>query len=454
MRMSAPAVGAVGSWSDDKGLPAYFIIALISMVIPINFEIGDLFLTASRVTLLFITPVLLIRFLAGHYGPMTRTDILIGLFLAWFALAMLIHKPGQFVTFVGSNFVIIAGAYLLGRCCIRGPRAFRQMIVLYGLLVLFSLPFAIYEMITSEMPIARMIEQIPGVSSSRDVNYPSRNELERVQFVFVHPIHYGLFCSYIFAMVAIGLRDSLPFVVRWSWGLAIAFACFTSGSSGPFTGVLIAMALILYGALTGGRWKFLIWSSVILYAILEVLSNRPAYFVIIEKLAFNPGTAYGRRVILDSGLLQVRRTPIFGTPNPLPLPHWMTGSLDNYWLLVAVAYGIPAFVFLMSAYVYTLIKASRTDLSADPRLAALRKGWVIGLIGSMFALATVAVWSELLSLTFLVFGSGVWLTNAGAFLAGEAAQADREPDKPARRYTRFPAGEPVRSDQLATRPAR
>ena len=447
--MSMARTNMAAAAEGDRGLPIYFVIALIAMVVPITFEVGGLFLTASRLVLLFVTPILLIRLFGGHYGALTKADVLFGLFLTWFAMAMFLHWPSRFLTFVGSNFVIIAGGFLLGRCCIQGPRAFRQFIILYGLLVLFSLPFGIYEMFTSEMPIARFLEKIPGIASSKDVDYPSRNELERVQFVFVHPIHYGLFCSYVFAMVAIGLRDSLPFVVRWAWAMAIAFACFTSGSSGPFTGILISMALILYGAISGGRWKIFIWTFVIFYAVLEVLSNRPAYFVIIEKMAFNPGTAYGRRLILDAGLLQITRTPIFGTANPLPLPHWMTGSLDNYWLLVAVAFGVPAFVFLMSSYVYTIIKVCRPDLSADPKLAALRKGWVIGLIGSMFALATVAIWSELLSLTFLVFGSGAWLMKARAASDDTAIPPEDIPEKPRHRYTRFPAQPPVSAGRLA-----
>lgn len=129
---------------SDAGLPAYFVIALIAIIVPISFEIGSLFLTASRVVFLCLTPVLLIKFLKGDYGAFNKADMLFGLFLAWFALANLYHAPGRFVTFVGSNFVIIAGGYLLGRCCIRGPRAFQQMIILYGCLVLASLPFAFY----------------------------------------------------------------------------------------------------------------------------------------------------------------------------------------------------------------------------------------------------------------------------------------------------------------------
>ena len=430
-----------GSGQSDRGLPAYFIIALLAMVIPLTFEVGALFMTASRTVLLFVTPVLLIRLFGGYYGALTKTDILFGLFVAWFGLAILVQSPERFLTFVGSNFIIMVGAYLLGRCAVRGVRAARQMIVLYGLLVLFSLPFALYEMITGDMPIARLLELIPGISSSADLEYPSRNALERVQFVFVHPIHYGLFCAYIFAMIAVGLRHYLPFALRWSWALVIAFCCFTSGSSGPLLAILISMALIVYGALSGGRWKLLIATLAGLYIVLELLSNRPIYYVIIEKLAFNPGTAYGRRLILDAGLEQITRTPLFGTPAPLPLPDWMTGSLDNYWLLVAVAYGVPALAFLLAAYLYALIQTCRRDFTDDPPLAALRDGWVIAVIGAMFALATVAVWSEILSLTFLVFGSGVWLMNA------QAAPALRPtPERQAPRYTRFAAGQPEPCD--------
>lgn len=433
---TAPVATRQGTDHDDPNLPIYAVITLLLLTFPLSFQIGTLLLTGSRVMLLILTPVLLIGLLAGRYGAIRRTDILFALFFIWFALAVLIHTPGRFVTYAGSNFLIMAGAYLTGRCAVRGPRAFRQLIWLYGGLVLLSLPFALYEMTTSEMPIPRLLDHIPGVQGSPDLDYPARNALERVQFTFVHPIHYGLFCCYIFAMVAVGLRGSLPSAVRWPWALAIALCCFTSGSSGPFAGILIAVMLIFYGALSGGRWTLLIWSSGILYALLEVLSNRPAYYVIVEKLAFNPGTAYGRRLILEAGLAQAMRTPLFGTSAKLPLPPWMTGSLDNYWLLLAVAYGIPAFVFLFGAYVHTLVQACRSDLSATPVLAALRQGWVIGLLGSMFALATVAIWSELLSLTFLILGSGQWLLTLRTCPAD--AVADPVTARTGLPYSRFP----------------
>ena len=75
-----------------------------------------------------------------------------------------------------------------------------RMYEVLGLFVLFSFPFAIYETVTTQFVLPKLFEMIPGVTSVKDVNYIRRMGLDRVQFVFSHPIHYGLFVSLVLSI--------------------------------------------------------------------------------------------------------------------------------------------------------------------------------------------------------------------------------------------------------------
>lgn len=413
--MTTSAKSAVKASVEDPPLPWVFALVFLSLVLPIFFEVGSLHMSLSRVLLLVVTPVLLFKLFSGRFGMILKTDYFILGFMFWFTISTLKNNPEVFVTFVGSNMLILLGGYLTGRACVRGPRSARQMIYIYCGAILVTLPFAIYETITSYMPLTRWLEHIPGVVSSPDVDYEPRHGFNRVQIVFVHPIHYGLFCTMGFGLVLVGLKGRINGAVRWLWSLAIGVCCFLSVSSGPLLGLIMQVLLACYAFATQNNlhpWRWLIRCSVVGYIILDLMSARPAYFAIAERLAFSSGTAYARKIALDYGLAQVHRTPLFGVGagRSWGLPDWMTGSLDNHWLLIAMVYGIPAFALLFGAYVYTLWKAGKMGHEKDSEIRALHLGWSISTVGTMLTLATVAIWSDIATLSFLVLGCGVWLT--------------------------------------------
>lgn len=427
----------------DPPLSPVFALVFVSLVIAVNFEIGPLFMTLSRLLLLILTPILLVQFVSGRFGKVLVTDWLVFGFLFWFSISTLKNNAPVFLTFAGSNMLMLLGGYLLARAYVRGPRSFRQMVYLYGGVILATLPFAIYETITSTMPLARLIDQIPGVSASQDVDYPERRGLFRVQVTFTHPIHYGLFCTIAFAMVVIGLKDRIAGALRWLWGLAIAACCLFSVSSGPLMGIAAQIALIFYAVLTRSAkrpWIWLLRLGIVGYILLDLVSTRPAYFAIAERIAFSSGTAYARKIILEYGTQQIARTPIFGigAGRRIPLPHWMTGSMDNYWLLIAVVYGVPAFALLFGAYVYAIWKSGRAGHDTDPETRNIQLGWAIATVGTMLTLATVAIWSEIATLIFVAFGSGVWLTRPREASQAPAAAEEMSASR-GLHYTRYPA---------------
>jgi len=431
--MRSPAI-ALG----DK-MPMLFAAVFISLCVPVFFSLGSLHLSFSRVLLLVIFPYLFFKVYTGKCGGVRWVDIAMLLFVIMLGLSIFVNNRSAFVTFVGSNAIIILGGYMAGRVLIRGPNAFIGFIKLFGGVLLFTLPFALYESQTSVMVIPRLIDQIPMVASSVDVNYRPRNGLYRVQVLFTHPIHYGLFASMCLSLIFIGFRTVLSTPKRLAWSACVVICTFTSVSSGPFLSMLAQIMLILYAWLAMNlkhKWGVLMGTFAVFYAILEVLSTRPAYFAIVERMAFNSHTAYVRKILLDYGMAQVWRDPWLGIGyNEWELPDYMSGSLDNYWLLTALVYGVPAFVFLFSAFIYMLVKAGKRDFTASPLLTDLRLAWSLVLFSLVLTLSTVAIWSDIATLVFLFLGSGVWMLDHVVQQKGEEItepEAHRGP-----RYTRF-----------------
>lgn len=445
-------------------LPALGVIAMICMLLPIYFRIDDVVLSPSRMFFVLSVPVLAIRLLMGKYGGVLLVDWLVAGYVIWSALAIL-DNNGANVQFIGMNSAVILGGYLVGRAAIRTPEHFLALAKLFAGVALFSIPFVIIEAQTNEYVIPKWFDMIPGVNPVANVDYGERLGLFRSQFVFAHPIHYGLFCSIAFGLAFFCLKDRVSTFTRFIVCVLVGFACFMSVSSGPFLSLLTQIALIGWTVVTKsirGRWKILLIGLFILYLILEVMSEGPAIYRIVMMIAFSPDTAFYRRLIFDYGMAQINRTPFLGVgQNNWGQPFWMTGSIDNYWLQSALLYGVPAFAFIISSFIMSIVLVGRRNFDDYPLLLNARLGWAFVMISLILTLATVAIWSEIQSIVFMVLGSGMWLltyqpepiAQAGP---NQAAAIGAQGEQPARRsrYTRFdhsPTSETAKAGSMFSR---
>lgn len=423
-------------------LPLLTLITLISLVIPVSFTVGGLLLKPSRVVFLVATPVLLVRLFQGRYGKVTAIDWLVLLHVCWISLAIFVNNFNVAITFTGSTVVMILGGYLVTRATVRSPDHLAGVALFLALTVLFSLPFALYETRTGRFVIPPLLEMIPGLEGPGKVNYRPRMGLYRVQFIFNHPIHYGLFCSVAFSLCYIGLRQYLSQWSRLVMSAVILVCTFLSVSSGPFLSLMVQFFLILWAITMRWMrkpWKVLIIIVVTLYVIAELASTRPAVYAVVSMLAFSPETANVRKVLLEYGIAQVMRDPILGNGhNSWPLPAYMSGSVDNQWLLLALSYGLPTLISLVLALAI-LFRRVTSNPSMSPQFRDLRTAWMFTMVSLILTLATVAIWSEIQSFFYFIIGCGVWMTTwrdpeAGGAAAAAPAQAG------GLRFTRFDAG--------------
>ncbi len=442
MRDGHVVVRPDGAGRAAQRMPFFVLVVFVSLLIPAFFSLGTLLMTPSRLIFLLLVPVLLPRLLGRNYGRVTYVDWLILFHMCWFTLSVFVNvKPQVAVTYVGMNLTVLLGGYLVGRAGIRNLDQFIGLVRFFGLVVALALPLALFETTTGQLTIPRLIDAIPGVDSIKDVNYQRRLGFDRVQLVFVHPIHYGFFCSLSVGLFFVAMKGLIGDVRRWVQTLILAMMCFLSLSSGPFLAMVIQFMLIVWLRVMRNverPWMVLTILCVALYAVLEVASNGSALYYIISKLAFNSATANVRRILLDYGIDQVMVTPIFGIFNrPWNLPPWMTGSLDNYWLGLAVAYGFPTFASLFSAYLLAVVAIARRNFPKGSALDRARIAWVTTMIGAILTLGTVFIWSEIASFMFFFFGAGLWMLDAEV-ATEDAAAPEPEPERPrGPQYSRF-----------------
>ena len=448
------ATAQAGRW---LALPVLLYLATI--LVPVGFHLGPLNMNGQRLLLLVLVVPLTVRLLAGHYGRVLWTDILFLLYILWVMVAMAVNNPDRALVFFGSQAVEFIGGYVLGRACIRTREDFIALCKAVVALVCLTLPFALVETAIGRAPILHAVQSLPGVRSASGLDVSlrmgQRMGVYRVQGIFQHPILYGLFCALIFPLAFTALKGLVAPVTRYLLSAAVGLCAFLSLSAGPL------LAMVLVGILIGwawalqrvaARWWWLLALFVAGYVVVDLLSNRTPIRVFLTYATFSPHTAFNRLITFEWGMVNVRANPIFGIGlNDWVRPAWMrSGSMDNFWLVNAVRYGIPGFALLATGYLIALWRIGRRDFDADPVLWQLRRGWMIAFVGLTFTLATVHIWHALYSFVFFLFGAGMWMLTATP-ADGTAARPGPDADSDGMGLRRSPQPDAPRSPEAMRR---
>lgn len=403
---------------QNSKLPLPVMLYLLGVVLPIGFNIGPLAMTTLRLLLVVMAVPLLAGLLRGKYGRVFATDILFVAHLLWIFASLAVNNPNQVIQQIGSVGVEFIGGYLIGRAYIRDAESFAALCRWMVFLVLCSTPFALFEAKTGRPLIIEAL-RAAHLSAVAIVSIESRMGLERVQAVFAHPIHYGLFCSVAFSLAFVALRDVTSNVWRYTCGVIIALSGFLALSSGALLAIILQIALILWATIYARihwRWWLLVGHFVLAYIIIDIFSTRTPLRVFMSYATFSAHNAYWRSIIFEWGMKNLWGSPLFG----IGLHDWVrpafmhSGSMDNFWLVMGVRYGIPGFVTIACGYALMIYGIMRRDFEQNPVLARIRRAWVFTFLGLSFTLTTVHVWANIYSFVFFMFGAGVWLRLAKA----------------------------------------
>ena len=109
--------------------------------------------------------------------------------------------------------------------------------------------------------------------------------------------------------------------------------------------------------------------------------------------------------------------------------------MDNFWLVTAVRYGIPALLLLLGLLLGLVYAAGRRK-GLPPEWRRARHAWAFTLFGITVAAATVHLWNALFVLFLFLIGAGAWLIDARPDRSGPEtrAAAPRMMMRPARLF--------------------
>lgn len=408
------------------GVPV--LLYFLSVMLPISFKLGPLTMTGTRLVLIVMFLPLMAQLAMGRFGRILLTDVLFLIHVIWLVVALAINNPAQAISNAGSTGIEFIGGYALGRAYVRSAEDFSALIRLLAMIALCTFPFAIYETGTGQAIILDMLAKLPGVNSLPDLSLDKRMGFDRVQLVFVHPIHYGLFCTIALSLCYIGLKDVYGNSRRLAISVIVGLSGLLALSSGALLAIVMQLMLIGWAFLfrnTKKRWLILLGIFTLFYITVDLLSNRAPLNVFLSYATFSPATAYWRTIIFHWGMVNVWANPLFG----LGLNNWVrpsymySGSMDNFWLVTAVRYGIPGFLTLAAGYGVALWKIGRRNFDSDEILWQFRRAWMFSFVGLTFTVCTVHIWHTIYSFVFFMFGAGMWMLTAEP----KSASAEKAP---------------------------
>lgn len=386
-----------------------------TLFIPLNIEVAGLRLSPLRLFLLVAFLPLLLRLLMGRAGPLRAIDLLLVLHCVWVFVTLTMAHGTARIPLAGITAVEIFGGYLVGRTLVLNAVDYRALIryVMIGLAVV--LPFALLEFLTDRQPLREIAASI-GTSFEKGESSRPRMGLHRVMAVFEHPILFGMFCTILLAPVLYLWRGRMRPVAA----ATLAAMAFMSLSSAPLIAVALQVALVAWDRITGGRWLLLVLLMATAYVAVDLVSNRAPLNVFLHYLTFDSHTGWTRVAIWDNGVAAVRQQPIFGWGlNEFPRPVWLTDSVDNFWLLIAIRHGLVGLACLVLGLAMGALAVLRAqNLSDEARL--IRTAHMVSLAGLCFMLSTVHVWGATSSFILCMIGASMWLATPRAQAQGGA----------------------------------
>jgi O-Antigen ligase len=381
---------------------------VFSLALPFFFFIGPTRMSPYRLILVVTFLPCLAAWLSGALGKVRLADILMLLTAAWGAIVLItLHGIDTALQSAGIFVIETFGPFLLARKYIRDYTGFQNMVKALALTIIVILPFAILENVSGSPILIEFFGKIFPVYPI--IGSEPRLGLRRAQGTFEYSILFGIVCSSAFALSYYVGGNAMRRL--WRSGL-VAMAVVSSLSSGPLLSLVVQGILIVWDRVTArvaSRWAILAAIVVGAYIAVDLTSNRSPFDVFISYLTFNSETSYMRVHIWNYGTESVMQHPILGLgQTEWEHPDWMGGSIDNFWLVAAVRYGILGFLLMAGSFLAVCFGLGRLrNLSFEA--AQCRKGLIITICGLVFSICTVHVWDAPYVLILFLLGSGMWI---------------------------------------------
>ncbi|WP_119166856.1 O-antigen ligase family protein [Algihabitans albus] len=409
-----------------------------SLALPIAVEFGGINLPLYRVFLIISLVPAFLNIVKTPGKGLGAVDLFLLLNFIWVFVAMSVNHPmPSIIESTGSYFLEAIAAFWLGKAACSDRKDFIRIFKHVSIILILIFPFVLIQSVTGKNIILDVFRHIfPILPPSME---SQRLGLFRAHASFPHPILFGVFASFSIALTVLTFKR-LKFVSIPIMGLSTFFSL----STGPLLIMVLQIIFLTWNALLSrmkSRWWVFLICFLVTYAVVDVLSNRTPFHVFVDYMTLNSGSAYNRILIWEFGTAEVARHPIFGIGfNDWNNPGWMSDSMDNFWLVLAVRYGLPGFLFFFAAFLTIFIKACRRRFPGDPRTAEIRLGWCLSLLAISIAGTTVHFFGAVFPLFLFMWGTGAWFYERQPVRRGRRAPAVA----PAEDVRDLPSGEVAR----------
>ena len=407
--------------------PLVLLAFVLSLMVPGTLGIGPINLTAYRGVLLVACIPLGLRWISGRAGPVSAVDLLFLANCVWISIALIAVHGMSRIIFIGTNFVELFGAYLVGRVLVRNAEDHRRFLRCSLLLLVVLFPFALAEFLTGTKPLQKLFSV---VMSMKEEGLPQqRLGFTRVAGPFSHPIHFGIFGTMLFANVWF-----LYWRSRAGWRIGatafVAVCSMLSISSAALFALVLQIAMIVWDrglAFLRSRWVIGITVAAALFVVLLLSVQGGLFTYIVENLIFSHGAGEHRMDIYYYGTLEVLRHPFFGVGfNDWARPFWRPHpTIDSFWLMTAVRHGIPGILFLILGIVFGMLRISAAR-GLDEDAGRYRSGYMIALCGLILSLSTVHVWGPITVFVMAYLGAGSWFYTGDQRLRAAVPETVRQ----------------------------
>lgn len=392
------------------------ILFIISIFIPVEFHylLGSLRIESYRVVLGMALLVSIIN-IKQVLDRADIVDVLLGIFIILATMSLMYnHGVQKGLESSGILAIEVLGSFYLARLFITTPKRYYSVNMAFVTILSVVLVFSLYEAFAQHRILHEWATKITG-NNSLDyrlyTHYYIRFGIMRTTNLFAHPILYGTIGAIFFPFAILLVINKFK-LINLAKALALLVGMITTLSSAPllsvvFQGATAALAHNWHGARR--LWSALIFFAFAGFLLINALSNRGFFAILISYLTFNPVTGYYRMLQWEHSMDDIANSPVMGIGlHDWTRPEWMNSSIDSFWLLVTMQHGVFAgFILLLCCFI-AVFKVLGNLHKHHPAVKWMVSSWIMASMALILIGFTVDYFGKIQPMFFFVLGSISW----------------------------------------------
>ncbi len=315
----------------------------------------------------------------------------------------------------GILFLEVCTSYMLGAMYVRNRRDHEKYFKLLAKLYMIIAIPAFIEFSTGFKVIHTFFEQITGNIQLERVLYTDayiRFGFTRTTATFSHPILYAISSVTVIPIILAINKNNKSSLFTYLISLSgLITAIITAVTSAALIGIALQESFKKWYRIRDkiGGLKQVITSSIYLAMIvIQFTSNRGLVKFLAMSMTLDPSTAYYRTLQWEFTADDIANHLYFGIGNnEFTHPAWFMPSIDSYWLLNILQFGLFSQMAVLYFFAQMIKKTFITSSSAENMELLL--AYRVLVISVMFLGLTVDFFDRMQPMLYFIFGTSAWL---------------------------------------------